>query len=220
MRRDKDSIFKLRKNGKSYRDIQKEFDISRSTLCGWFKNEEWSKHIRYKNDKDNTEISTTRINKMNFARGLKLEAKYRDIIEEAKNEYQIYRNDPLFSAGLMLYAGEGDHLSKGAIKLANIDFDLHKVFINFSKRYLKTNIDMIKFSILLYPDLNIDKCLERWNSELKIPKQNMYKPQVILGKFKKRKLHFGVGTSIILDSFLKHKLLFWINQLKSDLSKY
>jgi hypothetical protein len=61
--------------------------------------------------------------------------------------------------------------------------------------------------------------VDKWCDELGILKQNVYKPQVIVGRLKTRKLHFGVGTSIILNSFLKHKLLFWINQVKIDLSK-
>jgi hypothetical protein len=219
MRKDKAVAFQLRREGKSYRDIQNELGISRSTLCDWFRNEEWSKHIKYKNNNINIGTSTDRINKMNLVRGLMLEGKYKKVIEEAQNEYLLYRNNPLFTAGLMLYAGEGDHLSKGAIKFTNIDFGLHKIFINFCNRFLKTDMNSIKFSVLLYPDLDIDNCMDKWSTELGIPKQNMYKPQVIIGKFKKRKLHFGVGTSIILNSFLKHKLLFWIDQTKFDLSK-
>ena len=148
-----------------------------------------------------------------------LENKYNKIIEEAKDEYSIYQNNPLFTAGLMLYAGEGDHLSKGAIKFTNIDFGLHKVFISFCLTFLKINMESIKLSVLLYPDLDINNCVNKWKTELGISNQNIYKPQVITGKLKTRKLHFGVGTSIILNSFLKHKILFWIDQSKIDLSK-
>lgn len=219
MRQDKELAFKLRKEGKSYREIQKKLGISRSTLCEWFKNVEWSRHIKNKNKNEVIRISTDRINKMNIVRGLMLKNKYDDIIEEAKEAYLLYKNNPLFVAGLMLYDGEGDHLSKNAIRFANIDFGLHKVFINFSKEFLKKDKKFIKFSVLLYPDLNIDECVDKWCKELGILKENVYKPQVIMGRLKTRKLHFGVGTSIILSSFLKHKLLFWINQIKIDLSK-
>jgi len=217
MRQDKELAFKLRKEGKSYREIQKELGISRSTLCEWFKNESWSKHITHTNNKNNITISTERVRNMNIARSIMLEKKYKDVIEEGKREYLLYKNSPLFTAGLMLYAGEGDHLNKNSIRFANIDFGLHKVFINFSKEFLKVNKNSIKFSILLYPDLNVDECVDKWCRELGIYRQNMYKPQVILGKLKTRKLHFGVGTSIILNSFLKHKLNFWIDQMKLDL---
>lgn len=217
MRKDKAVAFALRKEGKSYRDIQKELGVSRSTLCDWFRNEEWSTHLKHVNNISNIRISTNRILKMNLMREMMLEKKYENVTYEAQKEYELYRKYPLFAAGLMLYAGEGDHLSKGSIRFTNIDFDLHKVFINFSNEFLKVDNNFIKFSILLYPDLDINKCVDKWSSELKIPMQNMYKPQVIRGKLKTRKLHFGVGTSIILNSFLKHKLMFWIERLKKDL---
>lgn len=219
MRQDKELVFKLRKEGKSYREIQKELGISKSTLCEWFRNVEWSKHIKNNNKNEVIRISTDRLNKMNIARGLMLESKYNTVIEEAKKEYLLYCNNTLFVAGLMLYDGEGDHLSKNAIRFANTDFGLHKVFINFSKEFLKRDHNSIKFSVLLYPDLDINECVNKWCKELGVSKQNVYKPQVIMGRLKTRKLHFGVGTSIILNSFLKYKLLFWINQMKIDLSK-
>lgn len=219
MRQDKEIAFKLRKDGRSYREIQKELGISRSTLCEWFKNEEWSRHIKQNNSNEVIRISTDRLNKMNTARSFMLKNKYDSVIEKAKEEYLLYKNDLLFVAGLMLYDGEGDHLSKNAIRFANIDFGLHKVFINFSTKFFNIDKYHIKFSVLLYPDLNINECVDKWCEELGVLKENVYKPQVITGKLKTRKLHFGVGTSIILNSFLKHKLLFWINEMKIDLSK-
>ena len=219
MRRDKDIAITLRKQGKTYREIEKTLQISRSTLCEWFKNEYWSKHIKKSNINRHTEVSSERIKNMNIARNLVLIEKYENVEKQAKEEFQAYKNDPLFVAGLMLYAGEGDRLDKGTIRLANTDFQIHRIFINFSKKFFKLDYSNIKFSILLYPDLDIDVCKEKWTSELGINPKNIYKPQVIQGKLKTRKLHFGVGTSIILSSFLKRKLMVWIEQAKIDLSK-
>jgi len=123
----------------------------------------------------------------------------------------------MFAAGLMLYVGEGDHLSRGAIRFTNIDFDLHKVFLNFSNDFLKVNNNSIKFNILLYPDLDINKCVDKWSSELKIPMQNMYKPQVIRGKLKTKKLQYGVGISIISSTVVvKKKILKWLELSKTE----
>lgn len=218
MRKDKEKIINLRKQGKSYREIQKITGASRSTLCGWFKNEEWSKHTASKNIAKNIKISTERIKNMNIARGIALKNKYEKVLREAESEYKIFKQFPLFVSGLMLYSGEGDRLNKGIVRLANVNFNTHKIFINFAKEFLKTDPSSIKFSVLLYPDSNIDDCVSKWRSELGIIGKNIYKPQVINGKLKRKKLHFGVGTTIILSSFLKKKLLYWIDQLEKDLS--
>jgi len=214
MRHDQEKAFELRKLGKTYREIEKILIISRSTLCDWFKDKEWSKHIKKTNTEKHIRISTEHLNKMNEGRRIMLEKKYRKVEEEAKNEFEINKINPLFMAGLMLYAGEGDRLDKGTIRLANIDFNLHKVFIKFCENFLNIDKNNIKISILLYPDLDINTCIKKWSHELTIPEKNFYKPQIIKGKLKSRKLHFGVGTTIILNSFLKRKLLFWIEESK------
>ena len=218
MRHDQPKAIELRKQGKTYREIQILLGISRSTLCDWFKDKEWSKHIKKSNTEKHIKISTEHLLKMNEGRRIMLEKKYKKVEEEAEKEFEIYKDDPLFMAGLMLYAGEGDKLDKGIIRLANIDFKLHRVFLKFCEKFLKKDRNTIKISLLLYPDLDINICIHKWSSELTIPEKNFYKTQVIQGKLKTRKLHFGVGTTIILDSFLKRKLLFWIEKANIYLS--
>ncbi|MFA5936814.1 MAG: helix-turn-helix domain-containing protein [Candidatus Paceibacterota bacterium] len=214
MRHDQLKVFELRKQGKTYREIERLLGISRSTLCDWFKDKEWSKHIKKSNTDKHIKISTEHLLKMNEGRRTMLEEKYKKVEEDAEKEFEIYKNNSLFMAGLMLYAGEGDKLDKGTIRLANIDFNLHKIFIKFCEKFLKVDKREIKFSILLYPDLDINLCIHKWSTELTIQEKNFYKPQVIQGKLQTRKLHFGVGTTIILNSFLKRKLLFWIEKSK------
>lgn len=212
MRHDREKVFELRKQGKSYREIQKIVNISRDTLCNWFKNEEWSRHIKKINIDRQVKRSTEKLHQMNEARSIVLQAKYKKVEQDGEVEFEFYKNDPLFTAGLMLYAGEGDKLNKGTIRLANIDFNLHRVFLKFCEKFLKVDRSSIKVALLLYPDLDIITCRKKWSEELQIPEINFYKTQVIQGKLKTRKLHFGVGTTIILNSFLKKKILFWIEK--------
>ncbi len=219
MRQDKEKVFSLRREGKSYREIQKEINISRDTLSRWFKNEDWSHHIKKSNNTRNIQLSSERIKKLFEARKLIWDAKYKTTEEEAKREFEIYKNNSLFTAGLMIYAGEGDKPTKSQIRLANTDFNIHRVFLKFIQEFTKTKPEKIKISILLYPDLDIEKCRNKWANELGISLNNFYKPQVILGRHKTKRLHFGVGSIIICDSFLKRKLLLWIEMGKSFLLK-
>lgn len=220
MRHDQPEAFELRKNGKTYREIEKILGVSRSTLCDWFRNEEWSRHIKRINTNKHIKLSVQRLRKLHEGRKLMLEKKYKFVEEQAKHEFELYKNDPLFMAGLMLYAGEGDKLDRGTIRLANVDFNLHKIFINFCEKFIKIKRESMKFSILLYPDLDINTCIQKWSLELGISENNFYKTQVIKGKLKNRKLHFGVGTTIILNSFLKRKILFWIEKAKEYLTHF
>lgn len=218
MRHDKEKVFELRRNGKSYREIGAITGVSRSTLCEWFRNEEWSNHIKQANNTTNTKRSVEHLLKLNEGRLAMLNKKYTEIEKEAKSEFELYKENPLFMAGLMLYAGEGDKMTKGVIRFANIEFDLHKIFINFITTFLKVNTEYLRFSILLYPDLDIEKCKVRWSQELNIPLTQFHKPQVIQGRHKTKRLHFGVGSTIFSSSFLKRKLILWIELAKKSLT--
>ncbi|MBI3306045.1 hypothetical protein HYZ82_02840 [Candidatus Nomurabacteria bacterium] len=218
MRHDKEKVFELRRNGKTYREIKKEITISQSTLSQWLKGEEWSKNIQDVNTRKQISISTDRLRKMNEGRRIMLEKKYNETEKEAIREFEIYKNDPLFIGGLMLYAGEGDKRTKGVIRLANTDFFVHRVFLEFIKKFTKTPMEKIRFSVLLYPDLNIEDSKIKWSQELKIPLTNFHKPIVIQGRSKNKRLHFGVGSTIISNSFLKRKILLWMDRAFKNLS--
>ena|SRR3989344_3452364 len=217
MRPDKDRAFELRRENKTYREIEKILKVSRSTLSEWFRNEEWSAHVRKSNTDRHIKISTEHLLKMNEGRRIMLEKWYKEAEEEAKKEFEIWKTDPLFMAGIMLYAGEGDKLSRNQIRLANTDFFIHKIFLKFIEKFTKIKKDKIKLSILLYPDLDVENCKAKWSQELNISLQNFHKPQIILGRSKVKRLHFGVGSIIISDSFLKRKVLKWLEISKVSL---
>jgi transcriptional regulator with XRE-family HTH domain len=210
MRQDKPKAFELRKSGKTYREIEELLNISRSTLCNWFKNEQWSKHIKKSNINRHLELSTERLKKLHEARRLILDKEYLKAETDAIQEFEFNKNDPLFMAGLMIYAGEGDKTNRFRIKLTNSEFYLHLIFIKFLEKFLKIERKNIKFWLLLYPDHDIEKSVGIWSYKLNISKSNFNKSQVIAGKEKIRKLQYGVGNSIISSVILKKKLLKWL----------
>lgn len=211
MRKDKAVVFQLRKEGKSYREIQDRLGISRSTLCCWFKNEEWSKHITKSNINNNISVSTKRLELLQKGRRKMLDDKYNNITLEATREFEIFKKDPLFIAGLMIYAGEGDKKTDHNSRVSNSDFYIHKIFIKFAEKYLNIKKENIKIGLILYPDLDIEECLSKWSSELGIPISNFYKTQTIKGREKTKRLQYGVGTSIISSVVVvKRKILKWL----------
>lgn len=212
MRKDKMVAFDLRKQGRSYREIQKEIGISRSTLCDWFKKEEWSKHIRSSNQNKNKQKSKDRIIKLNESRAIMLSKKYKEVENEAEKEFLIFKTEPLFMAGLMIYAGEGDKKSKNISRVSNSDFYIHNIFIKFSEKYLYISRENMKMALILYPDLNTLECLQKWSEKTKVPVLNFHKTQIINGKEKAKKLQYGVGISIISSTVVvKKKILKWLD---------
>ncbi len=210
MRQDKEKVFELRKQGKTYREIQQLVIISRATLTAWFKNEEWSNHVKKSNTQKHIVASLERLKLLHEGRRIMLEKKYKQVEEDAIREFELYKNEPLFMAGLMIYAGEGDKSNRFRVKLANSEFYLHLIFISFLEKFLKIERKNIKVWLLLYPDHDIEKLVEIWSQKLNISKSNFHKSQVIIGKEKIRKLQYGVGNSIISSTSLKKKMLKWL----------
>lgn len=210
MRQDKALVFKLRQEGKSYRQIQKEVGISRSTLTAWFKNIQWSNHISEGHKKKNLGASKERMERMNMVRKLKLQYHYALVESEAIKEYEIFKKETLFWAGLMIYAGEGDKKTRHQIRISNSEFYLHKIFIQFVVTYLKLPKENFKIGLLLYPDLSEEVCIKRWSTELHLESRNFYKTHIIKGKDSVKRLQYGIGMSIISSTSLKKKLLKWL----------
>ena len=214
MRKDKDLAFELRKNGKSYRDIQQQLGISRSTLCDWFKDIPWSQHL--KAQKTSVTWKPQHMQRMRTARLQKLENLYKDMSIQAAREYERYRKEPLFWAGLMAYAGEGDKRTKHLIRITNTEAYIHRIFVLFVEKYLLFPKEYIKLALLLYPDHIESTCKEVWSNALSIPKENFHKSHVLQGKEKVKRLQYGICMSIIPNTALKKKLLTWISLAQDE----
>lgn len=216
MRKDKEFIFKLRREGKSYRQIQQITGVSRGTLCAWFEREEWSKHFTRKHSEQVVAISKERMIRMNMVRKLKLQYQYALVESEAEKKYEQYRKEPLFWAGLMLYAGEGDKRSGHQIRISNSEFYIHRVFINFAHKYLGFSKESFRYSLIIYPDNDPKGCVSVWTKELEVGEGLFYKPQIIQGKEIKKRLQYGVCISIISSTAQKKKLLKWLFLAQSE----
>ncbi len=208
MRRDKEKAFELRKEGKSYKAIKEELGISTSTLSDWFRNVSWSRHLKTSNTARTR--NKEHIDLMHNARRDQLETLYKTAEEEAAISYETFKNEPLFWAGLMIYAGEGDKRSKHLVRVTNTEFYLHKIFIDFSMKYLDITREKLRCCVIIYPDLNESLCKEMWSNILQIPREQFHKTQVIQGKEKVKRLQYGIGMSIISSTVLKKKVLRWL----------
>lgn len=214
MRRDKEKAFELRKQGKSYKAIKEELGISKSTLSDWFRDIPWSRHLKVSNTAYTR--SADHIALMHKARRNQLDTLYKDAEQEAVVSYETFKKEPLFWAGLMAYAGEGDKRTKHLVRITNTEFYIHTIFIHFAEKYLGVDRENIKCCLILYPDNNMSLCKEMWSNILKIKRENFHKTQIIEGKEKMKRLQYGIGMSIISNTVLKKKLLIWLSLAQDE----
>ncbi|MBI2045935.1 MAG: hypothetical protein HYT28_00730 [Parcubacteria group bacterium] len=210
----------MRKLGKTYSQISKDIGIPKGTLSCWFSQCSWSQDIKNKNQAKNITISEERLKKLNDGRKFSLITRYKKAEIEATQEWEKYKKDPFFIAGLMLYWGEGDKsLNNHMVRISNADFGILKIFKMFLLKYCSVKEEKIRAWVLFYENLDETLLKERWGKELQLPFKNFYKSQLIHGRHKKRKLLYGVGNLIIGNKFLKVKILKWIDVASQEFSK-
>lgn len=201
----------LRKEKKSYNEIARELNVSKSTVSYWFRGIDWSRDIQEQLAERMKSISRVRLNHLNDLKRKKWKKVYEDAEIEAIREFETLKDTTLFSAGISLYWGEGDKdFSNGKVRVSNIDCHLLSVFRIFLQETCRVEKEKIKAYLLLYPDLDENTCLEYWEKNVGIAKENFFKSTFIQGKHKTRRLGHGVCSLQVSDKRLKKKVLTWI----------
>jgi transcriptional regulator with XRE-family HTH domain len=198
----------LRSEGKSYNFISHETGISKSTLSYWFRGKTEFKEVEKANIEANREASKARLLTYLAKRTLELKHKEFATILDAQKQFEKFKKQPLFMAGLALYAGEGNKLSRQQVTLANSDPLLCLVFVRFMQKYFPDIAkDKMKLWILGYKDHDIAIIEGYWLKILGFERKSLYKTQIIEGKHKTRRLPYGVGSVTISSRFLKVRIL-------------
>lgn len=213
MRNDKQKVLELRMAGKSYKEIMGEINISKSTLSDWLKELSWSKEIKEDLTQKANFKSNLRLVELNKIRGTKLKNLYAQAREEATLDCELFRNNPLFVAGVMIYWGEGDKVSKNSFRIANTDPVMIKVFVEFLTKICNVKIEKIRASLLIYPDIPDIEAKKFWTENTGLDYSHFTKSTVIVGRHKTRILQNGVCTLNASSTYLKQKMLIWLKLL-------
>ena len=211
MRRDKKTAFGLRKRGHSYNSISRKLGVSTSTLSVWFSKLSWSKELKQDLTKKAFEKVYPQLKAMQEAHKKKWQDLRYQARIEAKREFKILRNNPLFISGVMLYWGEGDKKNKNSLRLANTDPALIKIYKNFLRKTCSVAEDKINVWLLLYPDLDEVECKKFWIDKAELRINNFKKSMVIKGRHEHNRLSYGVCNINVHNSYLKEKMSEWIN---------
>ena len=219
MRKDKEKATFLRKSGKSYQEIETEMGVPKSTLSDWFRGQNWSKELSIKLCKMAKLAHTVRIKELNRIRGNNLKKLYQQAENEAAEEFDLLKYHPLFIAGLMIYWGEGNKVSKSRCWIANTEPLMIKLFLQFLKNICGFKQSRIKAWILIYPDLDERLCRSFWSRKTGLSSDNFHKSALVKGTHKSKRISFGVCSVGVSSAYLKCKILKWIQLLANDLVK-
>lgn len=217
MRDDKEKVLALRKTGKSYNEIRDSMRIPKSTLSAWLSPHNWSQNIAHTLAKEASNKGGVHLRELNDIRGKHLERVYQEAEEEALEEYQRLKYHPLFIAGIMLYWGEGDKVSKYFVRITNTDPAIIKIFANFLFEICGIKKEKVACSLVLYPDLIESDCKKYWVLNSGLEELKFHKSQVILGKHKTNRLRYGICTLVTSSAYFKKKMTMWTQILSQEL---
>jgi transcriptional regulator with XRE-family HTH domain len=211
MRTDKNHAIELRKQGKSYTQICEELRVAKSTLSNWFHGTDFSEAIRQELTKKAIDASTVHIEALNKARGDTLVALYERAETEALQEIETYKHSPLFLIAVATYWGEGDKSSKNQVRLTNTDQKMLRIFLNFLIEICLVPKEKIRVALFIYEDLDEKECRNYWSKNLDL--SHFHKTMILPSRHKTKRLPYGTCTIIVSNSYLKKKMLVWIDQL-------
>lgn len=219
MRKDKQETIQLRRLGKSYSEIKNILGVPKSTLSDWLRTTRWSNKIKYQLTKKAQKRSTIQLRKLNRIYRKNLERIYQEARIEAGEEFRKFKFHPLFIAGVSIYWGEGDKTTKHNIRISNTDPLMIRLFIKFLREVCGVPEERIRANVLLYPDLDQNKCKRFWVGKTGLSDKNFNKSVVIQGRHKTRRLPYGVCNINTSSSYLKQKMFVWLTLLPKEFIK-
>lgn len=195
---DKQKAILMRRKGMSYSQIKEKLIVSKSTLSDWLSGMPLSeKRIRELRD-----FNPQRIERYRNTMMAKKNVRMKEVYQKVSRDIGIFSKREIFLLGLFLYWGEGTKAQNSLVALTNTNPAMLKFFIEWLKLFGVKNKDL-KVKVHLYSDMNINKALDFWSKELKIPISQFYKPYVKRVSLKSITYNngFGKGTcSVILGS--------------------
>ncbi|OGZ33090.1 MAG: hypothetical protein A2V69_02765 [Candidatus Portnoybacteria bacterium RBG_13_40_8] len=200
---------RLRKKGKSYKEIQKNISVSKSTLSIWLRDIKLTPLQEKRIYVELRQKNAYRLAKANQRERIR---KTGEIIKTAKKEIPSYLRDPLFLAGLMLYWAEGDKSDESeVVKFSNSDPEMIRFMMKWFRKICK--IPERKFRIALHiHELHCRKNIENyWSKLTNISRNQFHKTQIKPTSLGQRKniLYNGTCAIRISDKNLFRKIKGW-----------
>ena len=198
---------KLRKSGKSYSDIRKLINVSKSTISLWLRDIELTSEQKAK--LRGRQISNLAGSKASQKKRVE---KTKKIIEEAKNEANKLLKNTLFLSGLMLYWAEGDKSETHEnVKFSNSDPKMILLIMRWFREICKVPEEKFRICVHMHT-LHCRKDIEEyWSKITGVPLSQFYKSQIKPTSLRHRrnKLYDGTCAVVVNNKNLFRKIKGW-----------
>jgi len=171
---EKRRVIELRETGKSYSEIKKIINVSKSSLSLWLKDVILTNEQVYGLKMKKVRAVERYKSSMRKIRKEKLEGFYKDQI---KKWIPLSKREK-FISGLFLYWGEGNKVSTNTINISNTDPSVIRFAVYWIERCLQIPEEEIYIKLHLYSDMNIKYETEFWSKTLGISKGRFTRPYI------------------------------------------
>ncbi|MBL7053534.1 MAG: helix-turn-helix domain-containing protein [Candidatus Portnoybacteria bacterium] len=205
---------KLRKQGWSMNDIQKELSVSKSSVSRWVKDIRLSKKQRKKLNKKG--FSKEAIEKRRETRLRNEKAKRQVIIDKAKSNIRTLSKKDLKIIGIALYWGEGSKTQRGSVRIFNSDPKIITLSMIFFRKICEVSEDRFRGRLYIHSHLKKRQAEKFWSDLTKIPLSQFHKTHVkksIASKNKRDTIPLGTFEIYIGDTSLFLKIKGWIEKI-------
>ena len=215
----------LRQAGWSYKMIEAEIGVARSTLSGWLR------HLRVAEYHPEVRQRTLEAQRAAVAANKRRQqALWRQVRAEAAAEIRELlvtevTDRELFLIGLRLYWAEGAK-SHGHVSIANSDPLLIRTFVLWLQRCLQISRERLRGTVHTHPDVDPVEAEAYWAEVIDIPASQFYRTQIDQRASKSiekyGKLPFGtVHVSVVGTGSrkLSHRIMSWIAAFGDELDQ-
>jgi len=168
---------KLRKRGKSYREIAKITSVSKSSVSQWCKDLKlplFAQKILEKKNKWDREV----LIKNNLLKAERVRKENKKIRKEAAPEIRTLSKYELLLVGVALYWGEGWKKENPGeyhgICFANSDPGMVKLFLLFLRKAIQVPEEKLRVNIHIHPNIDAISAINFWSKTTKIPKERFH----------------------------------------------
>ncbi len=167
----------LRQAGWSYKMIEAELGVSRSTLSGWLPGVVFQAY--HPTVQQRVLKAQQKAVERNKQRKQQAEAHIRsEAAQETKELLAGGLNDrELFLLGLILYWAEGAK-TPGQVSLSNSDPALIRMFVLWLQHSLSIDRTQLRVRVHIYPDVAVDEAEQHWANIVGVPRSQFYRSQI------------------------------------------
>lgn len=205
-------VIELRKQGKSYSDILKIVKVSKSSISLWLRDIPLTEKQKSKlNDRRKRAVETYRETMKN-----KRNKRLFNYYIEQKNKLVPLTDREIYIAGLFLYLGEGNKVSRNSIVITNTDPSVIKFSLYFLLKSLKIPKEKIRVQLHLYADMSIEDEIDYWANELRVKKANFAKPYIkksLRTDIDQKGWGHGTCSLVVHNTLLKENILMAIRAI-------